>query len=42
MDPPFRFSGPQALDLDAEIVADRHERVKRAPAGGALTVQQDA
>jgi len=29
MDPPFRFPGPEAVDLDAEIVADRHKRVKR-------------
>src|SRR5215470_8439671 len=31
MDPPFRFPGPEAVDLDAKIVADRHDRVKQVP-----------
>jgi hypothetical protein len=32
MDPPFRFPAPETVDLDAEIVADRHKRVKQVPA----------
>src|SRR5215467_15979568 len=40
MDPPFRFPRPEAVDLDAEIVADQHKSVKQVPAGGTLAVQQ--
>src|SRR5215468_1964346 len=42
MDPPFRFPGPAAIDLDAEIVADRHKRQIMPGAGRARVVLPDA